>query len=159
MGPKAGRTIYAGLVHALKPKTNGGWVHRVVVQDMVSLPARSEVDVAERVVYKDLKDTWATWASVPGSPVEEIRVARTILPSCCKGVPVRVMNLASYPVTLRHGTVLEELEALEIVDRRPSATSDPNVDVAGGLLDYIQTLLEGWIRPSRQRPDGSWSNC
>ena len=47
-----------GLVHALKPKTNGGWVSRVVVQDAVSLPARSEVVVAGRVVYKDLKDTW-----------------------------------------------------------------------------------------------------
>ena len=153
---RRGELYMQGLVHALKPKTNGGWVRRVIVQDTVSLPARSEVDVAGRVVYKDLKDTWATWASVPGSPVEEIRVARTILPSYCKGVPVRVMNLASYPVTLRQGTVLGELEAVEVVDRSPSATSDPNVDVAGELPDYIQTLLVGWIR---QRLDGSWSNC
>ena len=152
---RRGELYMQGLIHALKPKTNGGWVRRVVVQDTVSLPTRSEVDVAGRVVYKDLKDTRATWASVPGSPVEEIRVSSTILPSCCKGVPVRV----SYPVTLRQGTVLGEFEAVEVVDRRPSATSDPNVDVTGGLPDFIQTLLEGWIRPSRQIPDGSWSNC
>ena len=106
-----------GLVHALKPKTNGGYVRRVVVQDTVNFPARSEVDVSGRVVYKDLKDTWDTWASVPGYPVEELQIARTILPSCCKGIPVRVMNLASYPVTLRKGTVLGELEPLEEVDR------------------------------------------
>ena len=69
-----------GLVHVLKPKTNGGWVRRVVVQETVQLSARSETDVAGRVVYKDLKNPWVTWA-----PVEEVRVARTILPPSCKG--------------------------------------------------------------------------
>ena len=132
-----------GLVHALKPKTNGGWVRRVIVQDTINLSARSEVDVHGWVVYKDLKDTWDTWASVPGSPMEEIRIARTILPSCSKGVPVRVMNLANYPVTLRQGTVLGDVEPVEVLNRRPNATSDPNVEAAGGLPDYIQTLLEG----------------
>ena len=89
------------LVHVLKPKTNGDWVRRLVVQETVQLPARSETDVAGRVVYKNLKNPWVTSASVPGAPVEEVQVARTILPSSCKGVPVRVMNLARYPVTLR----------------------------------------------------------
>ena len=113
------------------------------------------MDVSGRVVYKDLKDTRDTCASVPGSPVEEVRIARTILPSCCKGVPIRVMNLASYPVTLRQDTVLGDVEPVEVVDRRPNAMSDPNVEVAGRLPDYIQTLLEGWIRLSRQSPDGN----
>ena len=128
-----------GLVHALKPKTNGGRVRRVVVQDAVNLPARSEVDMPGRVVYKDLKDTWDTWASVPTSAVEEIRIARTTLPSCCKGLPVRVMNLACYLVTLGQCTVLGDEEPVEVVDRRPNATSDPNVEAAGGLADYIPT--------------------
>ena len=53
---RRGELYMQGLVHALKPKTNGGWVRHVVVQDTMSLPTRSEVDVAGRVVYKDLKD-------------------------------------------------------------------------------------------------------
>ena len=55
---------------------------------------------------------------------------------------MRVMNLTSYPVTLSQGTVLGELEPVEVVDRRPSATSNPSVEVVGGLPDYIQTLLD-----------------
>ena len=34
-----------GTAHAFKPKTNGGWVRRVVVQETVELPTRCEIDV------------------------------------------------------------------------------------------------------------------
>ena len=83
---RRGELYMHGLVHVLKPKTNGGWVRRVVIQETVQLPARSETDVAGRVVYNDLKNPWVTWASAPGAPVEEVRVTRTILPPSCKGV-------------------------------------------------------------------------
>ena len=51
-----GELYMHGLVQVLKAKTNGGWVLRVVVQETVQLPARSETNVAGRVVYKDLKN-------------------------------------------------------------------------------------------------------
>ena len=82
---RRGELYTSGLGHVLKPKTNGGWDRRVVVQETVQFPARNEIDVAERVLYKDLKNPLVTWDSVPGAPVEEVRVARTILPPCCKG--------------------------------------------------------------------------
>ena len=126
-----------------------------MVQGTVILPGRGEVVVSGRVVYKDLKDTWDTWKEVLGSPMEEVPVALTILPSCCKEVPVRVMNLASYPVTLRQGTVLGELELVEVVDRRPSTTSDPHVEVAGGHPDYMILYWREWTRRSRLSPDSN----
>ena len=52
---RRGELYIHGLVHVLKPKTNGGWVRWVVVQEMVQLPGRSEIDVAGRVVYKGLE--------------------------------------------------------------------------------------------------------
>ena len=36
---RRGELYMHGLVHVLKPKTNGGWVCRVVVQEAVQLPA------------------------------------------------------------------------------------------------------------------------
>ena len=57
---RRGELYMQGLAHALKPKTNGGWIRRVVVQDTVDLPARSETDVRGWMVYKDLKDLWNT---------------------------------------------------------------------------------------------------
>ena len=138
---RRGQLYMKGLVHALKPNTNGGWIHRVIVQEMVELPARCKTDVPGWVMYKDLKDPVVTWVSVPGAPVEEVRVARTILPFSCEGVPVRVINLASYPVTLRRGMVLGDLEPVE-VERGPRTVSGPEVDIEGGLPAHVQTLLE-----------------
>ena len=69
-----------GLVHALKLKTNGGWV-----PETVELPAGCKTNVPGWVTYKDLKDPWVTWTIVPGVSVEEVRVARTNLSSDCEG--------------------------------------------------------------------------
>ena len=101
------------------------------------------MDVHGRVVYRDLKDHWDTWVSIPGAPVEEVRVARTILPSSCTGVPVRVMNLTNYPATLRQGMVLGELQSAEVIEGCPTATIDHQVDLDKGLPDYVHALLEG----------------
>ena len=71
-----GELFMYGLVHVLKPKTNDGWVRWIVVQETVQLPARGETDEAGRMVNNDLKNSWVTWASVPGSPLKkfELRV-------------------------------------------------------------------------------------
>ena len=71
----------------------------MVLQNTVNLPVRSEVDVPGKVVYKDLKDTWDKLASVPRSPGEEVRIARIILRSCCKGDPVAYMTFPTGPET------------------------------------------------------------
>ena len=64
---RRGGLYMKGMVHALKPKNNGGWVHRVIVQETAELPTRCERDVPGRVMYNDLKDPWVTWVTCPGS--------------------------------------------------------------------------------------------
>ena len=39
-------------VHVLKPKTNGDWCRMVIVQDTVSLPARTETVVIDELMYR-----------------------------------------------------------------------------------------------------------
>ena len=99
------------------------------------------------MVYKDLKNPWVTCASIAEATVEKVRVVRTILPPSRKGVPVRVMNLSRYPVTLRQGMVLGELELVEVVKNRPGEATGTEIDVESGLPVYVQTLLEG-VDPS-----------
>ena len=53
---------------------------------------------------------------LPGSPSDELRVARAIVPNRCKNVPIRVMNVAGYPVVLPAGTVLADLEAVAMME-------------------------------------------
>ena len=76
-----------GRVFALKPKMDGGWVLCVVAQESVQLPARSEINVTGYTVYSDLSNAWETWASKPGSPLGEVRVARALVPNRCRDVP------------------------------------------------------------------------
>ena len=72
-----------------------------------------------------------------------MRVVRTVLPSSCTGVPVRVMNLVNYPVTLRQGMVLGELQPAEVIEGFPTAAMDHQVDLDKGLPDYVHAVLEG----------------
>ena len=51
------------------------------------------------------------------------------------------MNLARYPVTLRQGMVLGELEPVEVVEKEPDEAAGPEIDVESGLPVYVQTLL------------------
>ena len=89
-----------GSVFPLKAKQDRGWVRRVVVQEAVQLPPRSKTYVISRTVYLDLADTCDTWVSKSGSPSDELWVARAVIPNRCMNVPMQVMNVAEYPVTL-----------------------------------------------------------
>ena len=88
----------------------------MVAQESAQLPARSETNVTGYTVYRDLSGAWESWISKSGSPMDEERVARALVPNRCRDVPVRVMNLASYSITLTAGTVLGELEPVQPID-------------------------------------------
>ena len=66
-------------------------------------------------MYQNLADTWDTRVSKTGSPSRELRVARAAVPNRCKNIPIRVMNVTRYPVTVAIGAVLADFEAVEIV--------------------------------------------
>ena len=55
---------------------------------------------------------------------------------------MHVTKLARYPVTLRQGMVLGELEPVEVVKNRPGEAMCPEIDVESGLPVYVQTLLQ-----------------
>ena len=70
-------------------------------------------------MYRDLADTWDTWVGKPGSPSEELRVARAAVPNRCKNIPIRGMNVTRYPVTMAIGAMLADLDTVETVGDRP----------------------------------------
>ena len=111
---RSGELYMHGSVFPLKAKRDGGWVCRVEVQEAVHSP-RSQTNVLGRTVYRDLADTCDTWVSKPGSPSDELRVARAVVPNRCKNFPIRVMNVAGYSVVLPTGTVLADLEAVAMM--------------------------------------------
>ena len=113
-----------GRVFVLKPKIDGGWVRRVVAQESVQFPARRKTNVTGCTVYRNLFGAWESWTRKPGSSMGEVRVARALLPNRYRDVPVRIMNLASYPVTLNAEIVLAELEPVQLIDDVEPETSE-----------------------------------
>ena len=138
---RKGQLFMHGRVSSLKPKLDGGWVRRVVVQEAVQLPPRCEVNVAECTVFKDLSSNWETWASKPGSPTGELRVARALVQVRCGDVSMRVMNLTNYSVTLAEVTVLADLEPVQTVEN-PEAGSESLRDAVTADLEDLEALPE-----------------
>ena len=107
------------------------------------VPARSESNVLDSTVYRDFKSVWPTWVSKPGSPREELRVARAIVPDPCKDVPLLIMNVANYPVQLEVGETLSELEPAELLETDDGRSSDGLVDAPVPDREYAQVLIDG----------------
>ena len=111
------------------------------------VPARNESHVLGSMVYQDLKYVWPTWVSEPGSPREELRVARAIVRDSCKDVPLLIMNVANYPVQLEVGEILSELESAELLEADDGRSSDFLVDTPVPDPEYAQVLIDG-VDPS-----------
>ena len=149
---RRGELYMHGSLFPLKAKQDGGWVRRIVVQEAVQLPTRSETNVIGRTVYRDLADAWDTWASKPGSPSDELRVARTVVPNRCKNVPMRVMNVTGYPVTLPVGAVLIDLEAVEMVGDQPESASVGDEGRDSGAIRDLRASVYCWTESIPRYP-------
>ena len=109
------------------------------------VPARSESHVVGSTVYRDLKSAWSTCVSKPGSPREELRVARAIVPDRCRDVPLLIMNVACYSIRHESGDVLNYLESAALIpddDVRSFERSEEPISVP----EYVQTLVDGVYR-------------
>ena len=128
-------------VYPLNARTNEGCI---TVHEPVVGAARSESHVVGSTVYWDLKSAFSTWVSKPGSPHEELRVARAIVSDRCRDVPLLIMNAASYPVRLESGEVLSDLEPDELIqddDMRPLKRSEEPISVP----NTSRNRLMAWI--------------
>ena len=94
------------------------WCRRVILQEDVEIPARSQVDVPGKVVFRGRPncDNDLQWGTKPVTIMKGVHVARTLAPNDrFTDLPVRVMNVQRQPLAIRAGTVISDLEPLTIV--------------------------------------------
>jgi len=94
------------------------WCRRVILQEDVEIPARSQVDVPGKVVFRGRPncDDDLQWGTKPVTIINGVHVARTLAPNDrFTDLPVRVMNVQRQPLTVRAGTVISDLKPLTIV--------------------------------------------
>ena len=127
------------------------WCRRVVLQESVVVPARSQVNVATRVEVHKLPMLYdgADWGTEPSHVRAGLHVSRTLVPqNAWSDVPVRVMNVKTEPIQLNAGTVIASLQPIEVVEKSCSydrgQTKVKRVGSgAGPVPEYVQKLLDG----------------
>src|SRR5664279_943815 len=153
-----------GRYHRLHARSGEGhWCRRVSLQDDTVIPGRSEMNVATRVICRPWKEVTSDcqWGTEPTTMLPGVHVSRTLIPSDrLDDVLVRVVNVLSEPVTFLAGTVVAELQPVEVIDAmfEESATSVieareeethtklPNED-DDGVPEFVRTLVDG-VHPS-----------
>ena len=88
---------------------------RVILQEDVTLPARTQISVKVRTVYSRLKDVKRVWATVSTEVQPGIKVARAVVEDAPKGVLLPIVNLSNVDVTLAEGTEIAPLEEVDVL--------------------------------------------
>ena len=145
----------------LSRSDNRNWCRRVVLQENVTVPPRSEIHLPTKVVFRKLPASTdhEYWGTEPNVVNSGIYVSRTLLP-CNKwsDVPVRVMNASNQPAILKSETVIAQLQPLEVINEDKDST-----ELKTTLKDQISVTMNGvenqgvpeLIEKLMQKVDGS----
>jgi transposase InsO family protein len=126
----ADRGVQDGVVLYKRPRIEK--VRRVVLQEDVVVPARSQVDVPTKVIYSDFRhpttDEEGTWSTTPSEVESGVQVARTLVPLRSFNVPVRVMNVLEHPVKMKKDEVVSNLEVVKVQGENGDAKAEVRED-------------------------------
>jgi len=142
------------LLHSKTDKKS--WCRRVILQESVVVPARSEANVLTEVVFQKLptSEDDGMWGTEPSCIGPGLHVSRTLVPDDrWSDLPVRVMNVSECPITLKSGTTVAELQPVELVNSgtsNPTEISDSQRTVPKSVAhmddkvpDFIEKLIDG----------------
>ena len=91
-----------------------GVCRRVILEEAVEIPPRSEIVLPAYVRYKGAVHTNGEWATVPKQLAPHLHVARTLLPARALNIPVRLINTGDQKIALSEGTELATVEEVEV---------------------------------------------
>ena len=133
--------------------SSGTWCRRVVVEQDITVPPRSQSHVPCRVVCRGLRISPGStvehslssqyWSTKPTVIQPGVYAARTLTPDDrLEEVPVRIMNVHPEPHTLRADAVVSELEQIEQVNPVVE-TSESSFTGAEAVPAYVEQLVSG----------------
>ena len=140
---------YHNLRHRTQPNL---YCRRVMLQEDVVIPARSEMDLPTKVILNRLLGEMPTegveWGTEPGSPRPGLHVSRAIIPSSrLTDIPVRVMNVHTEPMFIKSGTTVSDLHPVTVVSPVQENVSIPRHQIMDGqkleLPQSLRSLVDG----------------
>ena len=95
------------------------WYRRVVLQEDVVTPARSEAVVPTKMQFRKIPNEFENknWSTELTHIKDGLHVTRTLIPkNSWVNIPVRVMNVKEKPITLKSNEVMSYLQEVEVID-------------------------------------------
>ena len=134
--------------HQLHGRRKGGrCCRRVLLQEDVVVPARSEINLPSKVVLSSLSDDSAyeqEWVTDSGLLTQGLYISRTLIPgSRLADIPVRVMNVRSEPVLLKGGTMMSSLQPVTVMGPVPLHEVPNEPSVLEEVPQFVQDLVDG----------------
>jgi len=93
-------------------------------------------------VSEELMRTEEGWITEPKELKVGLLVARTIVADRFEDVPVRVMNLNENPIRVRAGTVISELNAVELLSGPESTKGQTNAEQCKVIEELVNKVDE-----------------
>ncbi len=112
------------------------WNRRMVGGSDAAVPARSELVVDGKMLYRNLKSQSLDWMTENQELQPGVQLARAVLPHRSNHIPVRVLNLTDQEVKLSQGDVLGDVQPVEVVGTCDEA-QDPGEVQMKEMLEKI----------------------
>jgi len=136
-----------GLTQPMCSKPSRNWCHRAILTDAVALPPLSESVISTKVVFESGVGRMGNgdWATVISEPSPGVSVAQTLIPQRTVDVPVRVVNLNDVVVNWIAGTVVADLDRVEVyesdVTQRAPQCSGEQLAVLKSMVDQVDDSI------------------
>jgi len=132
------------------------WCRRVILQEDVVIPARTQVNVPAQVVFQKLPVSQddGLWGTEPNLMRPGLHVSRTLIP-CDRWshLPIRVMNVSEQPIRVKSGSTVADLQPIELLDEKMTSsvaaaqteqeTKPKSLDDQGNdVFDFIEKLVD-----------------
>jgi len=122
------------------------WCRRVILEQNVEIPSRSEVIVPTKVQFQRLPSAsdGQDWSTEISCAKEGLHVSRTLIPrNVWTDVPVRVMNVKDVPISLESGSVIADLQPVDVIETENRRELNQSEDDSESVPEYIQKLIDG----------------
>ena len=153
---RTGQLTIEGETHLLLDEVDAAICRRLVVQEQVVIPVRSQMDVQTKTVYSNMKATRDTGGASSTTESEEaahgLQVARTLVLKRLLEVAVRLMNVSDPPVTWEKCAAVSILEQLNVMaPMTPDTKTTPSSTFKTDLLAAVDGDFVASNRRVRRR--------
>jgi len=150
---KTGEIQLDSYTHRLQSKGQTTWCRRVVLQDDFVVPPRAEANLPTRIIYNDLTQVYPKeqmqWSTEAHMMPCGLQVSGAVLPEGDVDIPVRVLNVKEYPITVSAGAVVSPLELVEVIDEGQEVAETSSREEDPVLVELVSRVDESVTEEER----------